>query len=140
MGERRARGRTRAAAAIEERFDEWGLDVIVTGAQKAFGAPPGLGELDLELFTDSGCCADTLSVVCYPDGVDDVEFRNGMASRGVVIAGALGPIAGRACRIGHMGNIGPAEVCRTLQAVESTLGRTADAGRAVAAAAPHLEG
>lgn len=34
-----------ATAGIEERFDDWGLDVLVTGAQKAFGAPPGVAVL-----------------------------------------------------------------------------------------------
>jgi aspartate aminotransferase-like enzyme len=191
-----------ATAGMEERFDDWGLDVLVTGAQKALGTPPGLAillasaraiqrrkahssvlaysadllrwlpimenpgryfstppvnevlalheateialeegtelrfdrhrriaaavrrgleALGLRLFTESDCLADTLSVVRYPDGVDDASFRQSMAGRGVVVAGALGPIAGQAFRIGHMGNIGPAEVFRTLEAIESSL-------------------
>lgn len=31
-----------ASGAIEERIDEWGIDILVTGSQKAFGMPPGL--------------------------------------------------------------------------------------------------
>ena len=34
-----------ATAGMEERFDEWGLDVLLTGAQKALGAPPGVAIL-----------------------------------------------------------------------------------------------
>ncbi|MDD8025729.1 MAG: alanine--glyoxylate aminotransferase family protein [Acidobacteriota bacterium] len=31
-----------ATGGIEERMDDWGIDVILTAAQKCFGAPPGL--------------------------------------------------------------------------------------------------
>jgi aspartate aminotransferase-like enzyme len=192
-----------ATAGMEERFDEWGMDVLLTGAQKAFGAPPGvamllvseramekrrsrervpayyadllrwlpimdepskyfstpavnevtalreateiilreglearfarhatigrkvrdgLGELGLTPFTDPSCLADTLTVATYPDGVEDATFRSRMAERKVVVAPALGPIAGGACRIGHMGNIGDAEIGRLLDAVGQSLG------------------
>jgi aspartate aminotransferase-like enzyme len=191
-----------ATAGMEERFDDWGIDMLVTGAQKALGAPPGvaiavaspramearrsrerisaysadllrwqpimedpsryfstpavnevfalrealrlvleegleprfvrhariaaavragLATLGLEPFTGAACRADTLSVVSYPEGVDDARFRASMAERGVVVAAALGPIAGRAFRMGHMGNIGADEVYRTLDAVEESL-------------------
>jgi aspartate aminotransferase-like enzyme len=187
-----------ATAGIDERFDEWGLDLLLTGAQKALGAPPGLAILlaseralakrrslgsvpayfaDLErwrrvmedprqyfstapvneilalevalglvldeglsprferhrriaaamragleahglaLFTAPDCRAETLSVVLYPTGVDDAAFRSAVAANGVVIAGGLGPLAGRGFRIGHMGNIGLREVLRTLEAL-----------------------
>jgi aspartate aminotransferase-like enzyme len=45
----------------------------------------------------------------------------------VVLAGALGPLAGRAFRVGHMGNIGPAEVGRTLDAIGEGLRDARDA-------------
>jgi alanine-glyoxylate transaminase/serine-glyoxylate transaminase/serine-pyruvate transaminase len=207
-----------ATAGIEERFDDWGLDVLITGAQKAFGTPPGLAillasvramerreslgavpayfadllrwlpimhdptryfstppvnellalhqatqmileegiarrferhariavalragldVLKLELFTAPASRADTLSVVRYPDNVDDATFRASMAGRGVIVAAALGTIAGKAFRIGHMGNIGIEEVCRTLDAIEASLadqGLDSPAGRAADAA------
>ena len=193
-----------ATAGIDERFDAWGLDVLLTGAQKAFGAPPGVAimlaserametrrgkssipaynadwlrwlpimddpakyfstppvnqilalneamgivldegldarvtrhrelartiragfaSLDLMLFTDPSCRADTLSVVLHRDGVDDAEFRAAVAAQGVIVAGALGPIAGRAFRVGHMGNVGDAEIERTLDAIGTALER-----------------
>jgi alanine-glyoxylate transaminase/serine-glyoxylate transaminase/serine-pyruvate transaminase len=31
-----------ATGGIEERMDDWGIDVVLTAAQKCFGAPPGL--------------------------------------------------------------------------------------------------
>ncbi len=213
-----------ATAGMEERFDDWGLDVLLTGAQKALGTPPGvailvvseralakrralqdvpayygdllrwlpimdnpalyfstppvneilalraatqlvlregldarfarhgriaramragLAEVGLQTFTASECRADTLTVARYADGIDDAPFRAGVAERGVVIAGGLGPLAGKACRIGHMGNIGAREVRRTLQAAGATVAEITggeDAGdRAVGAALQLLE-
>jgi alanine-glyoxylate transaminase / serine-glyoxylate transaminase / serine-pyruvate transaminase len=209
---------------MDEPFDRWGLDVLLTGPQKAIGAPPGLAldlfsaramarrrgrasvpayygdllrwlpvmedpsryfatpcvneivgfaealrivheeglparfarharnaravraglaALGLPLFTEASALADTLSVVRYPDGVEDLPFRKQMASRGVVIAGCLGPIAGKAFRLGHMGNIAAGEVVTVLAAAGESLralGVAADPAAAVAAAAPFLVG
>jgi alanine-glyoxylate transaminase/serine-glyoxylate transaminase/serine-pyruvate transaminase len=36
-----------ATGGIEERMDDWGIDVILTAAQKCFGVPPGLAVLVL---------------------------------------------------------------------------------------------
>jgi alanine-glyoxylate transaminase / serine-glyoxylate transaminase / serine-pyruvate transaminase len=211
-----------ATGGVDEPFDRWGIDVLLTAAQKAIGAPPGLAlclfseralarrkgkaavpayyadvlrwlpimedpgkyfatpcvnevvalaeafrmiheeglparfarhhrigravragidALGLEFVTAPDCRADTLSVVRYPKGVEDVPFRKEMASRGVVVAGCLGPLAGKAFRMGHMGNIGPGEVTRALQAVEESLralGVAITPGTAVAEAAKHF--
>ena len=211
-----------ATGGVDERFDEWGVDVLLTGPQKAIGAPPGLAlcvfsdramarrkgrasvpayyadvmrwlpvmqdpgkyfstpcvneivslaealrilhaegldarfarhariarafragldALGLALFTDASCRADTLSVVLLPEGIADAEFRREVAARGAVLAGGHGPIAGKAFRLGHMGNIGPAEVATTLLAIAgalSALGVPVSPGTALAAAAPHL--
>jgi alanine-glyoxylate transaminase/serine-glyoxylate transaminase/serine-pyruvate transaminase len=101
----------------------------------------GLQAAGLRLFTAPECRASTLSVVLLPDGVVDAAFRREVSARGVVIAGGLGPIAGKAVRIGHMGNIGSGEVTTTLGAIESALravGVAIEPGAAVAAAAPFL--
>ena len=211
-----------ATGGLDEPFDRWGVDVLLTAAQKAIGAPPGLAlclfspramerrrarasvpayyadvlrwlpimedpsryfatpcvnevvalaealrmiheeglanrfarharigravragltALGLEFVTAPDCRADTLSVVRYPAGVDDAAFRKEMASRRVVVAGSLGPLAGKAFRMGHMGNIGPGEVATALTAVEESLralGARVESGAAVAAAARHL--
>lgn len=211
-----------ATAAIDEPFDALGIDVLLTGAQKALGAPPGvalqvvsrralerrrgldrvaayyadwlrwlpvmenpalyfstppvneifaleralrivldegldrrfarharlaaamragLESLGLRVFARTDCRADTLTVALYPDGVDDTAFRSGVAERGVMVAGALGPVAGKGFRVGHMGNIGAAEVARTLHAIAETLGALgvgAEASAALDAASEHL--
>jgi aspartate aminotransferase-like enzyme len=192
-----------ATGGIAERMDAWGIDVVLTAAQKCLGTPPGLAilvfsELAMEkrrglaavpayysdvlrwlpimhdpskyfstpcvneirafaeatriileegmedrferhalfaealraglaalgfsFFTDPSFEASTLSVVRYPDGVEDKAFRAGLSANGVVVAGGLGPTAGRVFRMGHMGNLTMAQVRFAIEAVERTLG------------------
>ncbi len=211
-----------ATCGLDERFDEWGIDVLLTAPQKAIGAPPGLAlclfseramarrralpsvpafyadimrwlpimedpgryystpcvneifalaealrmvheegldarfsrhrvlaaafraglaALGIPLFTQGDCLAATLSVALLPVGVDDATFRARAAARGVTLAGGLGPIAGKAFRLGHMGNIGGGEVIATVAAIAGALadaGHAADTGAALAAAAAVL--
>ncbi|HLO68422.1 MAG TPA: alanine--glyoxylate aminotransferase family protein [Holophaga sp.] len=211
-----------ATGGVDERMDEWGVDVILTAPQKAIAAPPGvalvtfseramarrqartavpayyadvmrwlpimqdpgkyfstpavnevtalaealrmihregldarfarhgkiaravragLEAMGLQLFTEAGNRGDTLSVIRLPEGVEDLAFRKGMAERGIVVAGGLGPIAGKAFRLGHMGNIAAGEITAVLMALEATLlslGVKVTPGAAVAAAAPFL--
>jgi alanine-glyoxylate transaminase/serine-glyoxylate transaminase/serine-pyruvate transaminase len=191
-----------ATGGIEERMDDWGLDIVLTAAQKCFGVPPGLVVLvvservinkrermgsipayysDLlnwlpimkdpskyfstpcvneirafnegtKIILDEGLenrftrhsriaqtirtgllefgfsfipqdpyLADTLSVICYPDGVDDGIFRKKLFENGVVVAGGLGNYAGKVFRMGHMGNLSFSQVYFALEAVKKTL-------------------
>ncbi|MFQ6070168.1 MAG: pyridoxal-phosphate-dependent aminotransferase family protein [Candidatus Aminicenantales bacterium] len=191
-----------ATGGIEERMDDWGIDVILTAAQKCFGAPPGLAvlviserclekrtsmksipayysdlmrwlpvmrepskyfstpcvneirafaesikialeegmekrflrhsrtarairsalvELGFTFFTEEPYLADTLSVVKYPEGIDDAAFRKAYFENGVVVAGGLGETAGKVFRIGHMGNLSAPQVYFALEALEKTL-------------------
>lgn len=197
-----------ATAGIAEEMDAWGVDVVLTGAQKALAVPPGLAilatserarqrreslgriaayyadlrrweaamadpsrayfsthatgmlraleasldaiaaeglaarfarhrrvaasiragfaALGFEPLTDEEALAPTLSVLGLPHGVEDAALRAGMAERGVLVAACLGPFAGRGIRVGHMGEVGPAEVERTLVAAAEALGRPAE--------------
>ncbi len=81
----------------------------------------GMGELGFEPLTNPAYLAPTLSVLALPDGVDDATLRAGMNDRGVVIAGCLGPWAGRGVRIGHMGTVTETEAARTIDAAAATL-------------------
>ena len=81
-----------------------------------------MSELGFESLTDPACLAPTLSVLALPDGVDDTALRAAMAERGVVIAGCLGPWAGRGIRIGHMGTVTESEAARTIDAAAAALG------------------
>lgn len=192
-----------ATGGIEERMDDWGIDVILTAAQKCFGAPPGLAvlvvsekamgkrrsmgaipayyadflnwlpimkdpskyfstpcvneirafyestqivleegmekrilrharvakairmaltALGFSFFTQEPFLADTLSVVEYPQGIEDQAFRKTFSQNGVVVAGGLGETAGKVFRMGHMGNLSLSQVYFALDALERTLG------------------
>lgn len=213
-----------ATGGVPERMDEWGIDVVLTAAQKCLGAPPGLAllvfsELAMErrramasvpacyadilrwlpimhdpskyfstpcvnevrafaeatrivleegleerferhalfaeairaglaalgftFFTDPRFLAPTLSVVRYPEGVEDRTFRARLDANGVVVAGGLGETQGRVFRMGHMGNLTSAQLRFAVEAVERTLaelGRPVKRGAALAAAESVLSG
>ncbi len=86
---------------------------------RAFRA--GLLALGFRLFTQEEFLADTLSVLYYPLGVEDVAFRTRLAERGVIVAGGLGDVAGKVFRMGHMGNLSYSQVEFAIDALESTL-------------------
>lgn len=81
-----------------------------------------------------GDAAPTLTCVLYPAGVNDADFRKRLAGKGMVVAGALATLAGKAFRIGHMGNTTPEMLARAVALIGETLrelGVAADADRAV---------
>jgi aspartate aminotransferase-like enzyme len=191
-----------ATGGIEERMDDWGIDVVFTAAQKCFGVPPGLAiavfseramqkrrsmlsipayysdvlrwlpimkdpfkyfstpcvneirafcestkivleeglearfarhalfarairaalaALGFKFYTEERFFADTLSVVYYPEGVDDKLFRSLYYQNGVVVAGGLGETVGKIFRMGHMGNLSSHQLYFALEMLEKTL-------------------
>jgi len=208
-----------ATGGVEERMDDWGIDVILTAAQKCFGAPPGLAidifspramakrrslpsvpayysdilrwlpvmhdpqkyfsthavneirafaeaarimaaegiaarflrqnrlarairtglaALGFGLFTESEFLAPTLSVIRYPEGIDDASFRANYLTAGYAVAGGLGETAGRVFRMGHMGNLTDGQALGAVEALGETaraMGCKADVPAAVEAAA-----
>jgi aspartate aminotransferase-like enzyme len=80
-----------------------------------------LETIGLRILAKPGCQACTLSNVIYPAGVDDAKFRSTMIGEGVVVAGALGAYAGKAFRIGHMGNITVNDMVVLIGAIERSL-------------------
>jgi aspartate aminotransferase-like enzyme len=77
--------------------------------------------LGFRSFTKEDCLADTLSVMSYPRGVEDVAFRSTLADKSVIVAGGLGEVAGRVFRMGHMGNLSFSQVEFAVAAMENTL-------------------
>lgn len=77
--------------------------------------------IGLTILAQPECRAVTLSDLIYPAGVDDAKFRAAMLEEGVVVAGALGAYAGKAFRLGHMGNITVNDMVWALGAVERAL-------------------
>lgn len=80
-----------------------------------------LEAVGFRILANSDCRAHTLSVCLYPEGVDDAQFRAAMFEQGVIVAGALGAYAGKAFRLGHMGNIDIHALVQTLGTVERSL-------------------
>jgi alanine-glyoxylate transaminase/serine-glyoxylate transaminase/serine-pyruvate transaminase len=102
----------------------------------------GLSILGFAFLTESSCLADTLSVVVYPEGIEDKAFRGRYAEKGVVVAGGLAQTAGKVFRMGHMGNLTQDQLEFALGALEETLsdlGVHHERGVAVAAARKILE-
>ena len=81
----------------------------------------GLKAIGLELITEADAVAPTLSVIKYPEGLDDVAFRAKMEQYDIVVAGGVGPLKGKIFRVGHMGNICINELVLTLYATERAL-------------------
>jgi len=94
--------------------------------------------IGLQVLCAERCSASTLTVVRYPEGVRDDEFRKTMAEKyGVVIAGGLGPLSQKVFRVGHMGNVDCNDLLATIAGIEGSLaeqGYSFTTGKAVAAA------
>ncbi|NLI92980.1 MAG: alanine--glyoxylate aminotransferase family protein [Peptococcaceae bacterium] len=65
--------------------------------------------------------APTLSCILYPQGVDDTEFRSSLAKKGLIVAGALGPLTGKGFRLGHMGNTTTEQFSNAIRVIGETL-------------------
>jgi len=99
----------------------------------------GLDALGLPYLTVEGHILPQLNCVQIPEGVDDLTVRKRLlAEWGIEIGGGLGPLKGRAWRIGLMGQSSRmAYVTLVLAALESCLsdlGAAVEPGAAVAAA------
>lgn len=82
-----------------------------------------LEALGFKVLADENYRAVTLSNLVYPEGLDDLRFRNGMFEEGISVAGGLAAYAGRMFRMGHMGNIDINDEVAVLGAIERVLNR-----------------
>ena len=80
-----------------------------------------LEALGFGILADPEHRAVTLSNVVYPNGIEDAAFRKWLSEEGIIVAGGLGPTAGKLFRLGHMGNITQNELVLALAAIERTL-------------------
>lgn len=93
-----------------------------------------LQSFNLQSLADESVAAPTLSCILYPEGVEDVAFRSGLAKRGIIVAGSLAHLAGKAFRIGHMGNTTVEQLEIAVRAIGETLeelGQSVDIERAI---------
>ena len=109
--------------SLEEILAE-GLEARFQRHQRvAAHARRGFAGLGFDAVTDIAAVAPTLSVLTPPAGIDEAGLRAGMLQRGVLVAGGIGPLAGRAVRVGHMGTVAEAEVDLAIAAAAGAMGR-----------------
>ncbi|HXT69178.1 MAG TPA: alanine--glyoxylate aminotransferase family protein [Vicinamibacterales bacterium] len=66
--------------------------------------------------------SNTVTPVALPTDIPPARVRDGLKSRGILVAGGLEQFQPSAFRIGHMGDIRPVDVQRTLDALREVLG------------------
>ncbi len=83
-----------SAGVHDTRFDEWGIDILITGSQKAFMLPPGLAFITLSQKAWNACVSliiglKTVLSMMEKEGIDNVFKRhsiNAEATRAAVKA------------------------------------------------------
>lgn len=80
-----------------------------------------LSTYGMKALADETVAAPTLSCMLYPEGVEDAKFRAKLAEKGIIVAGALAHLAGKAFRIGHMGNTTPAMLEQAVRRIGESL-------------------
>jgi len=80
-----------------------------------------LSALNLQPLADESMAAPTLTCFLYPPQVDDIVFRKNLAGKGLVVAGSLASLAGKAFRMGHMGNVETSELRRAIALIGKAL-------------------
>jgi alanine-glyoxylate transaminase/serine-glyoxylate transaminase/serine-pyruvate transaminase len=70
---------------------------------------------------DLATLSPTVSALALPAGVSPKAARDGLKARGIMTAGGMGPLEAHGIRIGHMGDIRPADVDRTMNALAEVL-------------------
>jgi aspartate aminotransferase-like enzyme len=79
----------------------------------------GLSAMGFRLFADPAYASDTVTSAVVPEGVDWAELSRELRSRGLVIAGAQGRLAGKVFRVGHLGDVRVEDIVRALETIES---------------------
>lgn len=93
--------------ALEEALNlalEEGLENRLQRAETMNAAVLGtLEEIGFRAYAPLGARLPTVLVVRPPEGWNEAEIRKGLYSRGVSVAGGIGPTAGKVLRLGLMG-------------------------------------
>lgn len=107
-------------------IDEEGLDNrIARHARHAAALHAGLQAMGLELFAQEGHRLPTLTTVRVPEGCDEAAVRSALLSEfDLEIGGGLGPVKGKAWRVGLMGETStPGNIFYFLSTLERLLRR-----------------
>lgn len=111
---------------------------------QAFGRAvrQSLAVYGMKALASEDVAAPTLSCILYPEGIDDAKFRAAMADKGTILSGALAHLAGKAFRIGHMGNTTADMLEKAVMQIGETLnsmGHDADISKAQEVFANEIE-
>jgi alanine-glyoxylate transaminase/serine-glyoxylate transaminase/serine-pyruvate transaminase len=93
-----------------------------------------LATYGMKALAEEDAAAATLSCILYPKGMNDAVFRAALAEKGVIVAGSLAHLAGKAFRIGHMGNTTEKMLAEAISLIGETmneLGYSVDQTKAV---------
>jgi aspartate aminotransferase-like enzyme len=71
--------------------------------------------------TESECLSPTLTAICAPSEFKPETIREKLKQRDILTARGLGPYESRGIRIGHLGDIRPCDVQRTLDALSEVI-------------------
>ncbi len=86
---------------------------------RAFRA--AMRSMGFTVLAEEDLAAPTVSCLLYPGGIEDVAFRKGLAQRGVIVAGGLAHLQGKAFRLGHLGNVTARELRQAVIAMAEVL-------------------
>jgi aspartate aminotransferase-like enzyme len=87
----------------------------------AAGAQAGLEALGLSLVAPPAHRSPTVTAAWLPHGLEWAPFNADMRSRGLVVAGGQGQMAGRILRFGHMGMVEPGDLADAVRVMGGTL-------------------
>jgi len=107
--------------ALEMLEAEGYPQIFARHAACAAAARAGLSRLGFRLFADPAHASDTVTAVHLPDGLDWPTFNRQLLSRGLVLAGGQGKLAGKIMRLGHLGAVEPADVEAALTIIGEAL-------------------
>jgi len=117
-----------ALAELEEETLQKRVARHVECARLLYSTTESMG---LQPFAQKECRSNTVITLACPEGVEDEKFREVLSDEhDVVITGGFGPLKGKILRVGSMGNVTPADIRRTTDAMAETfseLGHTLDA-------------
>lgn len=92
-------------AACSLVLDQGLQEVYARHAQAATHCRHRAQEMGVSLYpVDEAACSPTVTALKVPDTVEWEELDRGLREHGMVVAGSLGPLAGKVFRIGHMGS------------------------------------
>ena len=81
-------------------------------------AREGLRAMGFHPFADPAHASQTVTSVHMPEGVAWPDLNRELRSRGLVLAGGQGPLAGRIFRVGHLGDVTVDDIARALEVIE----------------------